>query len=100
MAEAILKHLVSERPDAGDWRIASAGTWARDGAPPAVLSQVVVQDMGLDITAHRSQPVLRSGAPARTAPYRAAGAERHLLIAAAIPDRTKAWTNATRPRTV
>ena len=57
MAEAILKHLVANRPDAGEWHIASAGTWARYGAPAAVLSQVVVQEMGMDISSHRSQPV-------------------------------------------
>ena len=57
MAEAILKHLVAKRPDAVEWHIASAGTWARYGAPAAVLSQVVVQEMGMDISAHQSQPV-------------------------------------------
>ncbi len=57
MAEAILKHLVAERPDAGAWQIASAGTWARPGAPPALLSQLVAQGMGVNISSHLSQPV-------------------------------------------
>jgi len=57
MAEAILKSLVAKRPDAKDWRIASAGTWARYGAPAAELSQLVVQEMGMDLSSHQSQPV-------------------------------------------
>lgn len=57
MAEAILKRLVAVRPDAVQWHIASAGTWARYGAPASVLSQQVVQGMGLDISDHQSQPV-------------------------------------------
>ncbi len=57
MAEAILKRLVAERPDADTWQIESAGTWARQGAPPALLSQLVVQGMGINISNHLSQPV-------------------------------------------
>jgi protein-tyrosine-phosphatase len=57
MAEAILKHLVGKRPDAKKWHIASAGTWARKGAPAAILSQLVVQGMGIDLSEHESQPV-------------------------------------------
>ena len=57
MAEALLKHLISGRPDASQWNIASAGTWARFGTPAAVLSQAVMNERGLDISMHRSQPV-------------------------------------------
>ncbi len=57
MAEAICKQLVAERPDADTWQIESAGTWARYGAPPALLSQLVVQDMGASIGDHLSRPV-------------------------------------------
>ena len=57
MAEAILKRLVAERPDADQWQVESAGTWANKGFPPAVLSQLVLQKMGMDISTHRSQPV-------------------------------------------
>jgi protein-tyrosine-phosphatase len=56
MAEAILKKLVSARPDADQWRVESAGTWAMDGNPPALLSQFVMDKMGLDISSHQSQP--------------------------------------------
>jgi protein-tyrosine-phosphatase len=56
MAEAILRKMVSERPDADQWHIESAGTWAMDGNPPAFLSQYVMKKMGMDISTHRSQP--------------------------------------------
>lgn len=59
MAEAILKGMVAKRPDADQWHIESAGTWARDGSPAAVLSQVVVEEMGLDISNHQSKQVTR-----------------------------------------
>src|SRR5512139_3663322 len=59
MAEAILKSLVAKRPDADQWHIESAGTWARDGAPAALLSQYVVHEMGMDISKHRSKRVTR-----------------------------------------
>ncbi len=57
MAEAICKQLVAGRPDAESWQIESAGTWARYGAPPALLSQLVVQGMGASIGDHVSRPV-------------------------------------------
>lgn len=57
MAEAILKRLVSERSDASQWHIESAGTWAVDGSQAALLSQYVMQTMGMDISEHHSQPV-------------------------------------------
>lgn len=57
MAEAILKKLVSVRPDADQWHIESAGTWAQDGNPPAYLSKYVMEQMGMDISNHQSKPV-------------------------------------------
>jgi protein-tyrosine-phosphatase len=56
MAEAILKKLLSTRPDANQWHVESAGTWAMEGSPPAILSQFVMEKMGLDISSHLSQP--------------------------------------------
>ncbi len=55
MAAALFKKLVSQREDAGEWRVESAGVWARDGNPAALLSQVVMGEKGLDISAHQSQ---------------------------------------------
>jgi protein-tyrosine-phosphatase len=57
MAEAILKQLVSERPDADQWHVESAGTWAFDGKSPAFLSQFVMEKMGMDISTHHSQSI-------------------------------------------
>src|SRR4030042_7070046 len=57
IAEAILKRLVADRLDADQWYVESAGAWANYGSPAAVLSQYVVQKMGLDISNHQSQPV-------------------------------------------
>lgn len=56
MAEAILMKLISMRPDADQWRVESAGTWAMEGSPPALLSQFVMEKMGMDISSHQSQP--------------------------------------------
>jgi protein-tyrosine phosphatase len=56
MAEAILRKIVSERQDADQWYVESAGTWAMDGSPPAILSQFVMEKMGMDISHHQSQP--------------------------------------------
>ncbi len=57
MAEVILKRLVSRLPDADQWQVQSAGTWARFGDPAAELSQLVVLEMGMDLSRHHSQPV-------------------------------------------
>jgi protein-tyrosine-phosphatase len=57
MGEAILKRRISELPDAIQWHVESAGTWAIYGSGPAALSKYVMELMGMDISAHRSQPI-------------------------------------------
>lgn len=57
MAEAILRRLLFQRPDASQWHIESAGTWADSGSRAAIYSQLSMLNMGLDINQHRSQPV-------------------------------------------
>ena len=57
MGEGILKRLVETRPDKDQWYIDSAGVWAHYGNPPAPFSQLVMHEMGIDISSHRSQPV-------------------------------------------
>ena len=59
MAEALLKEKVKNLPDAEKWHIASAGTWADDGNPAALFTQQLLLERGIDIRAHRSQPVSR-----------------------------------------
>lgn len=57
MGEALLKQALASRPDADQWRVESAGTWADRGNPATLYSQVVMQKMGLDISKHCSQPI-------------------------------------------
>jgi protein-tyrosine-phosphatase len=40
-----------------EWRIESAGTWAVQGAPPAVNTKRVLLDTGIDINEYRSRQV-------------------------------------------
>jgi protein-tyrosine-phosphatase len=60
MAEAIMRKLVNERPDAKKWRVESAGTWGLDGYGPANRAQVVIGEMGLNISGHRARTVTRT----------------------------------------
>jgi protein-tyrosine-phosphatase len=57
MAEALFKKLVSERGEADQWHVESAGVAAVNGNHPTYYSEVVMQKMGMDISQHRSQPV-------------------------------------------
>src|SRR4030042_4386983 len=57
MGEALLKRLLSNRQDADQWRVESAGTWADRGNQPTPYSQIVMQAMGMDISSHRSQAI-------------------------------------------
>jgi protein-tyrosine-phosphatase len=57
MAEALLKALVAQHGETDRWQIQSAGTWAEAGRPATQLSQVVMQQRNLDVSAHRSRPV-------------------------------------------
>jgi protein arginine phosphatase len=57
MAEALLKRLITGRPDAGEWHIESAGIWGVEGYPAAETSQLVMKAMGMDLSMHKSQPV-------------------------------------------
>jgi len=41
----------------GNWQVASAGTWARDGYPAARESQELLRPMGIDLSRHRSRIV-------------------------------------------
>lgn len=57
MAEALLKRLIADRPDAAEWHIESAGIWGVEGYPAAETSQLVMKSMGMDLSRHKSQPV-------------------------------------------
>jgi protein-tyrosine-phosphatase len=57
MAMGLLRAKV--RPEAGEWRIESAGVWAGIGNPAAENTRLLVERVGIDISDHRSRPVTR-----------------------------------------
>ena len=58
MVEALLKHAFEAEPSPlRELRVASAGVAARAGDPPSANSVEVMKKVGLDIAAHRSQPL-------------------------------------------
>jgi protein-tyrosine-phosphatase len=57
MAMAIFQSRVAREP--GSWLVESAGTWAPEGAPASVISQMVLAERGLDLSNHRSRRVSR-----------------------------------------
>jgi len=59
MAEALFKDLILERGEENEWKIASAGVWAATGVPATDNARVVMEERGLDISAHLSQPTSR-----------------------------------------
>jgi protein-tyrosine-phosphatase len=59
MAEAFFKNKVVEIQEKIDWRIESAGTWALEGVPASYNTQVIMQELGLDLSGHRSRCISR-----------------------------------------
>lgn len=57
MAMALFKQKVAQQPNAPDWRVESAGTWALGDEPAASRSQAVMREFGLNIASHRSRCV-------------------------------------------
>ena len=57
MALGLFKHKVSSLPDASQWKVDSAGTWAAEGEPASARSQVVLSDKGIDLRGHLSKSV-------------------------------------------
>jgi protein-tyrosine-phosphatase len=60
MAEAIFRHKVSKRTDAGEWIIDSAGTMAAPGFPPTPAVPIVLDEMEIPFEEHSSQPVYKA----------------------------------------
>ncbi|MBK8905079.1 MAG: low molecular weight protein arginine phosphatase [Anaerolineaceae bacterium] len=56
VAEALLREQL-QRAGLVDWTISSAGTWAAGGHPASQFSVMLLEERGLDIQGHRSQPV-------------------------------------------
>ncbi|OGO25119.1 MAG: hypothetical protein A2W33_06660 [Chloroflexi bacterium RBG_16_52_11] len=57
MAMAIFQSQVEQEPEI--WLVESAGTWAPEGAPASVRSQMLLAERGLDLSNHRSRRVSR-----------------------------------------
>ena len=57
MASALFKDIVSREIGDQVWLIESAGTWAVSGVPAATNSRLAMNERGLEIEDHRSQPV-------------------------------------------
>ncbi|MCA9920040.1 MAG: hypothetical protein KC445_18915 [Anaerolineales bacterium] len=56
VAEALLRTKLHAAGFA-DWTVASAGTWATNGNAASAFSALLMEEQGLNIQAHRSQPV-------------------------------------------
>ncbi len=56
-AEAILSNLISEENLEHLIKTESCGIWANEGQAASSLSKKIVQESGLDISGHRSQPI-------------------------------------------
>ncbi len=57
MAMALLRKRLADAGLAGSWRVESAGTWGREGAPIAAGAQHALAERGIDLNAHRSRGV-------------------------------------------
>jgi protein-tyrosine-phosphatase len=57
MAMALLRAKTAHSQEA--WRIESAGTWAIQSRPPAEKTRQVLEQQGIDVSAHHSRPVTR-----------------------------------------
>jgi protein-tyrosine-phosphatase len=59
MAMALFKQYLGQKGLADAWLVESAGTWAVDDRPVVQKSQLIMQERGLDLSAHRSRSVTR-----------------------------------------
>jgi protein-tyrosine-phosphatase len=57
MAEVLFRDLVSTLDLDSDWCVASAGCWARPNNAATQTAVAVIQDRGIDLSEHLSQPV-------------------------------------------
>ncbi|MBN1483705.1 MAG: low molecular weight protein arginine phosphatase [Chloroflexia bacterium] len=57
MAEALFRRQLAQERPGEDWRVASAGVWAREDIPALPAARAVLRERGLDLGAHRSRRV-------------------------------------------
>lgn len=59
MAEAIFRDLLSQRSDASQWLVESAGTWGMDGYQAASRARAALEMLGLSAEEHIARTVTR-----------------------------------------
>ena len=57
MAEGLMKKIILQDERFKDWRVTSAGTWAMEGQPATSKTRRVLQERGMDMSAHRARSV-------------------------------------------
>jgi protein-tyrosine-phosphatase len=57
VAEALFADWLKRNAVAGEWLVSSAGTWAEAGLLASTYSREVVEELGLDLSAHRARRV-------------------------------------------
>ena len=60
MAEVLFEALLEERGERDEWRVESAGVWAYNGARATANARLAMQERGLDLSGHASQPTERT----------------------------------------
>ena len=57
MAAGIFSKIIEDQGESEQWNVESAGTWGLDSEPASIGSQTVMNEMGIDISNHRSRRV-------------------------------------------
>lgn len=57
MAEVLFRDLLTSIDPVADWHVASAGCWARPNNIATQTAVIVMQDRGINLSEHLSQPV-------------------------------------------
>jgi protein-tyrosine-phosphatase len=60
MAEVLFEALLEQHGERDKWRVESAGVWAYNGARATTNAQKAMQERGLDLSRHVSQPAERT----------------------------------------
>ena len=56
VVDALLKDRLGQAGH-DDWKVSSAGTWASEGQKPSEYSELLMSELGHDISNHRSRPI-------------------------------------------
>lgn len=85
MAEYMLRRRLGPNTN---WTVCSTGTSAGRGMPASRAAEVVMSEMGIDLTPHRSSPLTREGVDAASLIVVMAGGHRD-FIRTVYPDATE-----------